>query len=400
MNKKAIILILLLISLAIPASADDIYQARLVVSGVQGAENTWVSEMWELNESATKPFMDTQITFARIGTINQTGWFTITGTGIINPAVSVTEGADAECIRGKCYDDNNVTGNEKSIQIMVIDYKMMKSGTTADDSTTVNTSATDNPIYAYVYYDRELPMAEGKVNNFDGTDYTKQTGWTTEGGVSEVNVYFRRKDTSLPMSIIVNAQSTDPKVIWSNNAAKYIIDTDGKYEFTIKYETKNVWGWKEEFTEVYTLITTGINSGTSSSSSSSSSQIVAEAPYETLVGNEFILTMSKAGTFEAQSGVEIIDAGNRKYAFTFAAPGIYEMNFKGTDGGSVLVKFSVKSKTGTTDQTVTGNQQQDDDEGGSLLWYLMLLIAVLGLAYMLLSRKKKSNSYQLHPKAQ
>lgn len=406
MNIKPIILIFLLISLAIPASAEDIYQARLVVSGIQGTENNWVSEMWDLNESVTKPFMDTSITFVRIGINNQSGWFTVTGSGISNPAVSIIEGADAECIRGKCAEGNNVTGNEKSVQLMVIDYKLIHvAGTESTTSGTTTANTTDNPIYAYVYYDRELPMAEGKVNNFNGEDYVKQTGWTTEGGVSEVDVYFKRRDVSIPMAISVKAESTEPKVVWSDRTAKYTIDSNGKYTFTIKYETKNIWGWKEEFTEVYTLVTTGMSSTTSGSSSSA---IVAEAPYEAVVGEEFVLTMSKAGKFDTQQDVEVIDAGNRKYAFTFGKSGIYELNFKGTDGGSAVVKFSVKSTTASAAAEAANNAatttanlaQPQDGDGGSLIWYLILLIAVVGLGYMLISRKKKSTSYHLHPKTQ
>ncbi len=400
---KAIILLLLLVSLTFPVSAEDIYQAKIVVSGTQGVENNWISELWDLNESVTQPFMDTSITFIRIGSSNQTGWFSITGSGITNPALSLIKGSDGTCVRGLCKDDNNVTGNEKSIKLTLIDIKQIHTATSTDTADTT-TNTTDNPIYAYVYYDRELPMAKGKTNNFNGEDYVKQTGWTTDGGVSEVSVYFKRRDTSIPMSITVKAQSNEPKVVWSDKTAKYTIDSNGKYEFTIKYETQNTWGWKEEFTEVYTLITTGMRSSSSNSSSSSETKpVVSEAPYEVNVDSEFIVPMSTTGAFEKQTGVTITDAGNRRYAFTFDKPGQYDMNFKSTDGGSAIVKFAVKDSVATTTTKTTANQAQTPQDGGdngSILWYLLLVIGVIGLAYLLIFRKKKSAAYHLHPKTQ
>lgn len=396
---KTLLLVLLLISVAIPASAETLYQAEVQVNEWHNDTNvntgSWVPHDLILftNNSNKVDFADFTIKFIR-GITEETGYFTITGDGIENSGVQLTEGADAKLIRDIVVENGNHT---KKLKVQLFDIRSIYNST-EDGTATVNTSSSENPVYAYVYYDRELPMAKGKVNNFDGEDYTKQTGWTTEGGVSEVNVYFRRKDTAIPMSITVKAQSTEPKVTWSDRTAKYTIDSNGNYEFTIKYEIKNIWGWKEEFTEVYTLVTTGM-----SSSNSGTKAIVAEAPYETIVGDEFVLTMSTVGKFEAQTGVDIVDAGNRKYAFTFDKPGLYEMNFKGDDGGSAIVKFSVKSKPTTTDTTTTNtaNQQQNNDgEGGSLMWYLILVVAIVGLGYLLFSRKKKSNSYQLHPKAQ
>ena len=395
MNLKSLILILILISLAIPASAEDIYQGCIVMNGMQGVNNEWVSQDMTLfsNSTNTGSFLDVTVKFIR-GINEETGYFTVTGTGIESPGVQLTEGADAKKVR-----DIIVNGTStKVVKIQLIDIKKIGTTNTTADIVINTTSSSDNPIYAYVYYDRELPMAKGKVNNFNGEDYVKQTGWTTEGGISEVSVYFKRKDTSIPMSITVKAESTEPKATWSDKTAKYLIGSNGKYEFTIKYETRNIWGWKEEFTEVYTLITSGM-----SSSSSGTKAIVSEAAYEAVVGKEFIVPMSATGTFEKQEGAEITDAGNRKYAFTFDTPGQYAFNFKGNDGGSAVVKFSVKSTSTTpeTTTTTTANQQQPPEgDSGSLLWYLILLVAVVGLGYMLLSRKKKSNSYQLHPKAQ
>jgi len=348
------------------------------------------------NESNTLSFTDGTVKFIR-GVSESTGYFTVTGVGIENPGVQLTEDVEAKLMRDTLVNNNGTYVSIKKIKIQLIDIRVISASSTT--TTTNTTSSSDNPVYAYVYYDRELPMAKGKVNNFDGGDYTKQTGWTTEGGVSEVSVYFKRKDTSIPMSIIVKAESNEPKVTWSDRTAKYTIDSNGRYEFTIKYETRNLWGWKEEFTEVYTLLTTGM-----SSSSSGTKAIVSEAAYEAVVGKEFIVPMSATGTFEKQEGAEITDAGNRKYAFTFDTPGQYALNFKGNDGGSAVVKFSVKSTSAvpevTTTPTTANQQQPPEGDSGSLLWYLILLVAVVGLGYMLLSRKKKSNSYQLHPKAQ
>ena len=401
MNMKLLLPMLLLILLSIPASAEDLYQADLQINEWHNDSNVptgrWTPQDMTLftNESNTLLFTDGTVKFIR-GVRQTTGYFTVTGVGIENPGVQLIEGSDAIMMRDTQVNNNGTYVSIKKIKIQLIDIRVISNTTTGTTSTSI--SASDNPIYAYVYYDRELPMAKGKINNFDGGDYTKQTGWTTEGGVSEVSVYFRRKDTAIPMSVIVKAQSSDPKVTWSDKSAKYTIDSNGKYEFTIKYETKNMWGWKEEFTEVYTLVTTGM-----SSTSSGAKPIVAEAPYETKVNQEFIVTMSTTGKFDPQDGVTITDSGNRKYAFTFDTPGQYEANFKGSDGGSAIVKFSVKSTSTeavATTPTKANQQQQTDGDNGSLLWYLILLVAVVGLGYRLLSRKKKSNSYQLHPKAQ
>lgn len=403
MNLKSLILILtlILISIAIPVSAEDLYQADVQMNEWHNDSNvntgTWTTYDITLftNNSNSMVYTDFTVKFIR-GLNQNTGYFTVTGTGIENSGVQLNEGADAKLMRDIQVNNNGTYISVKRLKIQLIDIRVISNTTT--DTVINTTSSSDNPIYAYVYYDRELPMAKGKVNNFDGGDYTKQTGWTTEGGVSEVSVYFRRKDTSIPMSIIVKAESNEPKVTWSDRTAKYTINSNGKYEFTIKYETRNMWGWKEEFTEIYTLVTTGM-----SSSSSGTKAIVSEAAYEAVVGKEFVVPMSATGTFEKQEGAEITDAGNRKYAFTFDTPGQYEFNFKGSDGGSAIVKFSVKSTSTAADVTTTtkANQQQPPEgDGGSLLWYVILLVAVVGLGYMLLSRKKKSNSYQLHPKAQ
>ncbi len=403
MNTKLIILILLLISLSIPASAETIYKADIQINewhnDTNVATGSWTPQDMTLftNESNTLSFTDGTVKFVR-GVSESVGFFTVTGSGIENPGVQLTEGADARVMRDTQVNNNGTYASIKKIKIQLIDIRTISS--TDSPTSTNTTSSSDNPIYAYVYYDRELPMAEGKINNFNGEEYVKQTGWATEGGVSEVSVYFKRKDTSIPMAISVKSESTEPKVAWSDKTAKYIINSNGKYEFTIKYETKNVWGWQEEFTEVYTLITTGM-----SSSSSGTKAITSEAPYEANVGSEFILTMSTTGKFDTQQDVEIIDAGNRKYGITFGKPGTYEMNFKSTDGGSAIVKFSVKPAASTTaaatTDTTKSNQVQPPEGGdGSLLWYIILLVAAGGLGYMIISRKKKSTSYHLHPKPQ
>lgn len=404
MNTKPIILILILISLAFPVSAESIYRADIQINEWHNDSNvatgSWTPQDMTLftNESNSLTFTDGTVKFIR-GVSESTGFFTVTGVGIENPGVQLTEGADAKMMRDTQVNNNGTYISIKKIKIQLIDIRTISSTDFTPGTNT--TSSSDNPVYAYVYYDRELPLAKGKVNNFNGEDYVKQTGWTTEGGVSEISVYFKRKDISIPMAISVKAESTEPKVAWTEKTAKYTIDSNGKYEFTIKYETKNVWGWKEEFTEVYTLITTGM----SSSSSSGTKAITSEAPYEANVDSEFIVTMSTTGTFEKQTGVTVTDAGNRRYAFAFDKPGQYDVNFKGTDGGSAVVKFSVKSATASTTTTeteaTTANQQQPQDgDGGSLIWYLVLLIATIGVGWMLISKKKKSASYHLHAKTQ
>ena len=402
MNIKIVLLLILIASLSIPASAEDIYQAELLIGEWKNNTNTSIGTWGEpttmmlfTNNTNTKPFGtglgDITIKFIR-GIDQDKGYFLFIGSGIETPYRTLIENAAETIIREiKASDGNTIN----KIRVQIITLKVIST-----DTTTNTTSASDNPIYAYVYYDRELPMAKDRVNNFDGESYIKQAGWTTDGGVSEISVYFRRKDTSIPMAISVKAESNEPKVTWTDRTAKYIIDSNGKYEFTIKYETKNTWGWKEEFTEVYTLKTTGMNT-----KSSGTSTIVSEASYEAIAGRDFVLTMSALGKFEGQDGVKITDSGDRKFTFNFDNIGQYEFKFIGNSGGSGLVKFSVKSASTTTETTTTNaNQAQPDGEGdggGSLLWYLILLIAVLGLVYLLISRKKKSNpTMRLHPKAQ
>lgn len=400
MNTKIILLIIMIASLSISASAEDLYKADLQIVEWHNDTNvltgTWIPQDLTLftNESNTLPFTDGTVKFIR-GISETTGYFTVTGIGIENPGMNLIEGSEPKLIRDTQVNNNGTYVSVKKIKIQLINIKVI-----AADTTTNTTAATDNPIYAYVYYDRELPMAKDRVNNFDGESYIKQTGWTTDGGVSEISVYFRRKDTSIPMAISVKAESTEPKVTWTDRTAKYVIDSNGKYEFTIKYETKNTWGWKEEFTEIYTLKTIGMNS-----KSSGKTAIVSEASYEPIVGRDFILTMSAPGKFEGQNGVKISDNGNQKFTFNFDNIGQYEFKFIGESGGSGLVKFSVKpaSTTESTNTNTNANQAQPNGEGGGggLLWYIILLIAVLGLGYLFISRKKKGSPVmRLHPKAQ
>lgn len=400
MNTKATILILVLLLLGVPvASAENYANLSIESVVVSNGQYTWSATPISIDLNTPKTVGD--FTFNLDSATPLTATILVQG-GMI-PFFTISKGTNTVCLKGNGSDICPDTPT--NISLGEVRLRLVRTGTYSESDTTTftnSTSSSDNPVYAYVYYDRELPMAKGKINNFNGEEYVKQTGWATEGGVSEVNVYFKRKDTSIPMSISVKAESTEPKVVWSDKTAKYTIDSNGKYEFTIKYETKNVWGWKEEFTEVYTLITTGM-----SSSSSGTKAITSEAPYEANVGSEFILTMSTTGKFDAQPDVEIIDAGNRKYGITFGKPGTYDMNFKSTDGGSAIVKFAVKPAASTTASsststtTTTANQQQPQEgDDGSLIWYIILLVAAGGLGYMIISRKKKSTSYHLHPKPQ
>jgi hypothetical protein len=397
--KVAVYILFILIFTAMPVIGA--YTTTVIVENIQGVNESrhWVSEAVTLKEQEQKDIGGILIKFLRIGSINTTARYTVVGSGVLATNLLLTRDAGAECIRGTC-NTNPTLSSDNAVRISLNEINGTVDVTPTPTPTPTGTaSASDNPIYAYVYVDRELPMTKDKVNTFDGEKYLQQTGWTTEGGISRINVYFQRRDTSIPMSISVKAESQEPKVYWEEKLAKYMIESNGKYAFTVKYETKNAWGWKEEFEEIYTLVVTGMEV----KGASAAKTIAASTPYEATITAPKTIRMTADGTFEPQNGVTITDNGDRTFTFKFTVPGNYDFNFKGKDGGRATVSFTVLSGTTTTQiETATTANQQQSGEGGDSNWilYIVLLFAFAGLIYMFIFKRKGVQKYMLHAKAQ
>lgn len=392
---RRFIVALLLISFLIAQAVATEYLADVKVQQIQGSDTkTWASpsertleigESWDYG-SITIKYNTIESTKDRI-------WFLITGSSITTHDWVFKEG-ETWCIRGTDCSDNASNASYNAIRMTLKDIR--------PSSTSFNGTTSENPVYAYVYINKEISLIKDDVATVDVQKTRQETGVSYSKTTSEVYVYFIRKQ-SVPISIIVKAESREPKnEEWTSDRVKYTIDTSGTYTFTVKYKKSNTWGAETDITETYGLKLINLGDLTNTGLGVSKYKSTIYLP-DTLT-----VDMGTAGSFTKQDGVSITSLSSSEYRLAFDSAGTYSLKYT-TSGGTATddavvatVRTSAAQENTQSKETTTANQQQtsDGDDGGNLLYYLLLIIAVIALGYMFLSRRKGAQKYTLHAKAQ
>lgn len=384
---------LLLVSILITQVAATEYLADMSAKQIQIdalGTKSWITSTKTLHVGEEWAFGSVNIKYSTIESTNDRIWFVITGTSITTSNLLLAEGG-AACLRGTCSENMTIV-SDNAVSMTLSDIR--------PTSTSFNGTTSDDPVYAYVYVNKEIPLIKDDVANVDVQKTRQETGVSYSKTTAEVTVYFSRRQ-SVPISISVKAESRAPKnEEWTSERVKYTIDSSGTYTFTVKYKKTNVWGAETDITEVYglKLINLGDTTGTSSGVSKYKSTVY--------LPDSLTVDMGTAGSFAQQSGVSITPISTLEHRLVFDSEGVYRLKYTTSGGTSIddAVVATVRAQQPTVKPPVdeeqvaeelTGNQQQDNG-GGSNLWiYAILLVVLAGIIGYALTRKKKSGTYNI-----
>lgn len=383
MRAIASIFVLLVFMIGTASAAE--YTADLTAKRIQQSDgnNSWVTSTKSLNLGETWAFGDINIKYNTIESTNDRIWFSVTGSGIRDNTPLLTEGASV-CLRGTCSENMTIVSSD-AVQLTLTDIRPTStwSGT--------NTSG-DNPIYAYVYADKELPITKDQIRTYDAKQYNQQSGWTTDSAPKEVYIYFQRRE-SIPASITVTTEPAtiaSPKDEWISDKVKYIVTQNGKYTFKVKYDKMNYWGAKTETTDTYTVTIQGLAGAGASTQSAKCKPCIVYLP-DTLT-----LEITPKPTFQSTSGVTIAEKGDNKYEFSFVSPSAYTVKYT-TSNGDDYLEFSARAQPSiqeTVQETLKANQAQNNRQDGSedtwwSWWYLPIGLVLVGIIGWKLSGRRK-----------
>ena len=389
---RKLIIALSIVALLITQAVATEYLADLSAKQIQidgSGTKSWVTSTRTLHVGEEWAFGSVNIKYSTIESTNDRIWFVITGTSITTSNLLLTEGGVA-CLRGTCSENMTIV-SDNAVSMTLSDIR--------PTSTSFNGTTSDDPVYAYVYINKEIPLIKDDVANVDVQKTRQETGVSYSKTTSEVYVYFTRKQ-SVPISISVKAESRTPKnEEWTSDRVKFTIDSSGTYTFTVKYKKTNVWGAETDITEIYGLKLINLGDGSSTSSGVSKYKSTVYLP-DTLV-----VDMGTAGSFTPQSGVSTTLLSGSEYRIVFDSEGVYRLKYT-TSGGTAVddaVVATIRAQQPTAKPTETkeateefiGNQQQGGEEGSNWWIYgiaLVILLIIIGYA---LTRKKMSGTYNI-----
>jgi len=390
MKKQILQILLILLVFAAPALATDYtanFQTQIKTNGV------WSSPISNsLNVSQTPVSVPGGITFTLYQITATTAWFKLSASpalpnGMVDLYVSVN---DVQCFRdsgNRCNTADAINSSDGAIKFTLSSITQQSTATITTGS--INTSS---PIYAYLY-DTDNKEVALKANGAKVVDFTPAAG---EDAVKDVTVYFRNSQ-KVPATISVIGGTREPRYNWYSDRIEYVIDEAGTFNFSVKYNQLNPWGYLTEQVDNYKLTLKGL---------ANKNTVAAIGTYRLLQSEDIQITMTQPGTFTPIDGATPSANGDNKYTFKFAYPGNYHIKYTTSGGSETYVDFDVRpaptpvptslsNAPGGVAPTVNiaGNQVQGDSGNIYYVAIGFVLLIVIGI-FMMKRKKEPANRFQ------